>query len=319
MGFSSGASSAKRKAKKAAADQYYKEFAKLSAVPELERVAATNKREVEDALGDDASFRTRNLSNKTDKLAREINKDDSYKQANKAYNDRYSILKDQIANKSTSRYSVGDDPGAMPEKQTNSFGGPSGINGFGQQNQNQGSGLADIAKNSLDLVKEKKQSTFGKGGSMYATKEEALADASKKMEAYNNSINGLVGKDKPRQQGTGMLSAMTMGNTKYSQQDIEAMRVKDPSRFIKEEKFDGFGALYRDLDKAESAANDFNTLGKNIMDSNGMKNVNAYAALAEKLKPMVKRDARNAQDKANTGQSLVSNELASATPYLESV
>ena len=305
-----GASSEERKAKKAAAAAYYKEFAKLNSVPELKRISASNKREIEDSLGTDASFRTRNLSRKTDKLARDINKDDSYKQANKAYNDRYSILKDQIANKSTVRYSAQDKPNEiLDENIKNSNGGLS-------QQQKPRSAIADYSIKATPKL----QSSFGESKSMYATKEEALADASRKMEAHNKSIDRLIGTNKPAESNSGMLySFQNYGQNKYSKKEIDAMRIQDPSRFIKEEKFDGFGALYRDLGKAESAANDISALGKNIMDSNGMKNVNAYAALAEKLKPMIKRDARNATDKSNNGQSLVSNELASATPYLETV
>lgn len=315
-----GASALERKAKKAAAAEYYKAFAKLNSIPGLKRISSSNKRDVEDALGDSASFRTRNLSRKTDKLAREINKDDQYKNAIDSYNDRYSILKDQIANKSTTRYLIDDSPGLSQGKKTKSkdkvFGDISPINGLGKQSNNKN---IDISGKGINLGIEKKQSSFSTNHNMYATKEEAMASAAKKMESYNNSVNELLGKDKPRREGAGMLAGLFLDNRKYTQKDIEAMQIKDPSRFIREEKFDGFNVLYRNLDKAESAANDINTLSKNIMDSDGMKSANAYAALAEKLKPLIKRDARNIQSGANNGQSLVSNELASATPYLETL
>ena len=311
-----GASALKRKAKKAAAAEYYKAFAKLNSIPELERISSSNKRDVEDALGDSASFRTRNLSRKTDKLAREINKDDQYKNAISSYNDRYSILKDQIANKSTTRYAVIGTPGDYSQDDTRGVGKP--IENIGLTMPDKDNIKTDVS--GYGSNKEKLQSSFSTKGKMYSSKEEAMADAIKKMEEYNNYIGGLVGKDRPaRTDGILAYQPATSSTNKYTQEETKRLVESDPSRFIKGEKFNGFNVLYRNLDVAESAANDINALGKSITDSNGMKNANAYAALAEKLKPMIKRDARNIQSVANNGQSLVSNELASATPYLETV
>ncbi|HQS38573.1 MAG TPA: hypothetical protein PK571_10135, partial [Methylotenera sp.] len=59
-------------------------------------------------------------------------------------------------------------------------------------------------------------------------------------------------------------------------------------------------------------------LSKRVTNSAGNQMLTKYSALAEKLKPMVKRDARNAQPSTN-GQSIVSNELASANPYTETM
>lgn len=332
MGFSSGASSAKRAAKKAAAAEYYKAFAKLNSIPELKRISSSNKRDVEDALGDSASFRTRNLSQKSDRLARKINKDDQYKDAINSYNDRYSILKDQIANKSSTRYTLANTPGDyIQENKRGSGTTGSGLSEYVKPSKPGNLGMADIAsmgsKNKMPhsafITQDRKNSRKDRPSEsqtkIYATKEEAMADAIKKMEKYNNSINGLMGKDKPRNQTQGMLGDIAIAPGKYSQKEIDAMKQSDASRFIKEEKFNGFDVLYRNLDLAESAANDITGLSKRISDSEGNKNVTDYSALAEKLKPLIKRDARNIQSGANNGKSLVSNELASATPYLETV
>ena len=113
MGFSSGASSAKRKAKKAAAQQYYKAFKKLNAVPEMDRVGTKNTRTLEESIGDNASFQTRRAVKQIDRMGRTLNKDNAFKESVAMYNDRYNILKDQINNKNSERYSVADNP--MPK------------------------------------------------------------------------------------------------------------------------------------------------------------------------------------------------------------
>lgn len=307
MGFSSGKSSAKRKAKKAAAAAYYKEFAKLQALPELEKISTSNKRQVEDALGNEASFRTRNLSQKADRLAREINNDEDYKKKVAAYNDRYAILKDQIANKSTVRYSISDNPAPVITQSTSS-------DYFGGAQNNIKNGAGDYA---IFSPPAPTSSSFATKGSMFKTQEEAMADAAKGMEAYNNSLKGLLGSLKPRTTAIqGMGDYASPG--KYEQKDIDAMRVSDPSRFIQEEKFNGFGVLYRNLDVAEAAANDINALGNSINGSKGNTTVNAYSELTNKLKPLLKKDAANPQVVASGG-SVVSNELASANPYTETI
>ena len=299
-----GASSQKRKAKQAAAAQYYAEFAKLQALPELEKISTSNKRQVEESIGDNASFRTRNLAQKTDRLARQINNDDDYKKKVNAYNDRYAILKDQMANKSTVRYSISDNPAALPSSAP--------INGYFGSSQQQnaiGMGTASMYGGSVAPI-EPPKSSFATKGSMFKTQEEAMADAAKKMESYNNGLGGLLGSVK-------RLGQYNVPEN-YTQKDLDAMRVSDPSRFVQAETFGGFGALYKNLEVAESAANDINALGNSINGSKGNSTVNAYSELTNKLKPLLKKDAANSQVVASGG-SVVSNELASANPYTETI
>lgn len=302
MGFSSGSSSAKRKAKKAAATAYYTEFAKLKALPELERISTSNKRQVEDALGNEASFRTRNLAQKSDRLAREINNDEDYKKKVAAYNDRYAILKDQIANKSTVRYSVADKPKASPVQPSGDY--------MGSMVESQNSILNGAGDYASIAPPAPVNSSFATKGGMFKTQDEAMADAAKKMESYNNGLGGLLGTVK----STGAYGI----KERYTQKDLDAMRVSDPSRFIQAETFNGFGALYRNLGVAEAAANDINALGKNINGSKGNTTINTYSELTNKLKPLLKKDAANPQVVAS-GESVVSNELASANPYTETI
>lgn len=289
-----------------AAAAYYKEFEKISALPDMKNIATSNNREVEDSLGNYSSFRTRHLSKQADKMARTINKDEGYKSATTAYNDRYSILKDQIANKASTRYSASSDPSALPVVQTN--------NGWMNNSQPTNIGMAGMLGAATAPVKE--QSSFSTDGSMYASRDDAMSGANKKMEEYNSSLSNLLGTAKPQQSGSGM--AFSFGGGQYAQHDIDAMRISDPTRFIKEEQFAGFGDLSSDLTKAEGAMNDMNALGDNLNNSTGQKNITAYSALAAKLKPMVKRDSRNLEG-ASDGQSLISSELATANPYTETI
>jgi hypothetical protein len=308
MGFSSGASSAKRKAQKAAAQQYLKEFRKLKPIDALPRFETNNKRQIEDTLGDEASFRLRNMSHKADRAARGINKDDDYKTKVNSYNDRYAILKDQMANKSSVRYMAANNPNALPVKNTNAFGGffSGGISG----QQSSHNTMANVGAVSAKPNK----SSFATKGGMYQNKEDAMADAAKKMEAYNNSLTNLLGKAKPNT-NNGMMSYAPAG--KYTQRDLDAMRISDPSRFIQEEKFSGFGVLYRNLNLAESAANDITALGKSVTNSNGYKNTEAYVELAKKLKPLAKRELGHAANPI-VNNSLVSGDLAK-TNYTETI
>ncbi|PPD48376.1 MAG: hypothetical protein CTY14_02115 [Methylotenera sp.] len=294
-----GASSQKRKAQQAAAAAYYAEFAKLQALPELERISTSNKRQVEETVGDSASFRTRNLAQKTDRLARQINNDDDYKKKVNAYNDRYAILKDQMANKSTVRYSISDNPAALPAPPSNDY--------FGYTQNTIKNGAGDYA-NVAPI--EPPKSSFATKGSMFKTQEEAMADATKRMESYNNGLGGLLGSVK-------RLGQFNVPEH-YTQKDLDAMRVSDPSRFVQAETFGGFGALYKNLEVAESAANDINALGNSINGSKGNTTVNAYSELTNKLKPLLKKDAANSQVVGSSG-SVVSNELASANPYTETI
>lgn len=312
MGFSSGASSAKRKAAKAAAQQYLAEFRKLKPIDALPRLASNNKKTIREELDDNASFRVRNMAQKADRMARAINKDDDYKNKIDAYNDRYEILKRQMANQSTTRYGISGSP-IETAKTSNGFGGfgtyQGGSLGGSQGGLLGGNGVLSILGNQQPA--NKPQSSFATQGKMYQTKEEAMADATKQMETYNSGLSKLIGTNKPQSQlyGSGFIAYANPYTGQYTKADVDAMRINDPSRFIQQENFDGFGVLYRDLSKAESALNDINALSNNITNSAGNKNIDAYAALASKLKPMIKKEAKNAEF-ATGNQSLVANELA---------
>ena len=336
-----GASSAKRKAKKAAAAQYYAEFAKLKSVPEMERMSTRNSRELEDAIGDNASGQTKNITRKIDRMSREINKDDEYKKNVRAYNDRYEILQNQIANKDTVRYSVSGAPAAEQSATGAGFGFvESNRFNIGNQNQagpmaggwaslnqpvgpmaggwaslNQPVGMLAAINGGLNFG-QAQRSKYNPNENYYKTKEEAMAAAQKRMEEYNAGLKDAYMNQKPEKGrfGTIMFDKSPQAAERYAQQN----KVTDPSRFIQENKFGAFNVLYRDLSKAEDAVADVEALGKKVMNTKTNQLLPQYEKLNERLKGLVKRDARNVQP-GNQNQSMVSNELASGKPYTETL
>lgn len=312
-----GASAAKRKAKKAAAAQYYKEFAKLKSVPEMERMSTRNSRELEDAIGDNASGQTRNITRRIDRMSRDINKDDDYKKNVKAYNDRYEILQNQIANKDTVRYSISGAPAELFGFSNQNFAEPMA---GGSGGMNQQGGMAAAINNGLNIGQKEKVGKYVSAqndGAMFKTREEALAEAAKRMEEYNAGLKDAYMKmEAPRDQwgGVDMLDKSPQAAERYAQQN----KVTDPSRFIQENKFDAFNVLYRNLGNAEDAVADVEALGKKVMNTKTNQLLPQYEKLNERLKGLVKRDARNVQP-GNQNQSMVSNELASGKPYTETL
>lgn len=313
-----GASAAKRKAKKAAAAQYYKEFAKLKSVPEMERMSTRNSRELEDSIGDNASGQTKSITRKIDRMSREINKDDDYKKNVKSYNDRYEILQNQISNKDTVRYSTSRKPSELPKT-------PNGLLNFGgvsNTNKSAGSTMINSFANTGSFANSEPKGKYSLSQSdnspLYKTKEEAMAEAQKHMEEYNAGLKDMYMKmEAPKNQFGGIGISMDkspQAAERYAQQN----QVTDPNRFIQENKFQKFGVLYRNLGNAEDAVKDVEDLGKKVMNTKTNQLLPEYEKLNERLKGMVKRDARNVQP-GNQNQSMVSNELASGKPYTETL
>lgn len=323
-----GASSAKRKAKKAAAAQYYAEFAKLKSVPEMERMSTRNSRELEDAIGDNASGQTKNITRKIDRMSREINKDDAYKKNVKAYNDRYEILQNQIANKDTVRYSVSRAPAA--EESTRGGFGFAGSNQFniGNQNQagpmaggysptNQPMGMLAAINGGLNFG-QAQRSKYNPNANYYKTRDEALLEATKRMEEYNAGLKDNYMKMATARNQLGSMGIPMDKSPEAAERYAQQNKVTDPSKFIKENEFKAFNVLYRNLNLAEDAVADVEALGKKVINTKTNQLLPQYEQLNERLKGLVKRDARNVQP-GNQNQSMVSNELASGKPYTETL
>ena len=312
-----GASAEKRKAKKKAAAEYYKEFSKLNKVEEVGRASTKNKRVLDDSLGDSASAETKNITRKIDRMGREINKDDEYKQNVKSYNDRYAILKDQMANKSSSRYTISDAP-AVEEKR-NAFGLGGAIGNGGLINQaNKQSGPSSYTT----LVKDKPKGEYSsaqKGNqALFQSKEEEMAAAQQRMEEYNNGLKEKFLNAPPEKNQFGGIALPQVKTPQAAEQYAQQNKVTDPNKFSQENKFQGFDVLYRDLSRAERAMDDVNTLGQRVINTKTNKLLPEYQKLNDRLKGLIKRDMNNKQVQ-QSGQSMVSGEIASATPYTETI
>jgi hypothetical protein len=95
-----------RAAENAAQAQYYKALSDIEAIPEIKRVATSNKKDLRDNVGDSLSFRDRRMAGQLDKLGQSINKDDSYKEQVGKFNERYDILKRQLRGETVRKVEV---------------------------------------------------------------------------------------------------------------------------------------------------------------------------------------------------------------------
>lgn len=100
----SGASAAKRKAKRMAADAYYKALKGLKRADRLDRADTKAARTVEDSIGDDAGGNTRILARKADKVGQALNRDrNAFNEKVDRYNDRWDQLQHQMEGRPTGK------------------------------------------------------------------------------------------------------------------------------------------------------------------------------------------------------------------------
>lgn len=304
-----GASAAKRKAKKAAADQYYKAFSELKSANADYKASANNKKQVVDAMGDDVSYGSKRLAMKADRLGRDINGNKEYREDLKRYNSRYEGLKKQLSGQAVERYKASSNPVAEV-KPSGGMLTQGGINGFGG-NTNQGSNtLADIS--SLGM----KKTATDKGRELaddryYDTQEEAMQDAQARMNQYNAAMDAKLGKRieaDPSSSQAGMAAYSNnsfRGN--YTQADIDKAKVSDASKFVQKEKLNGIAVGYRQLEDMESAYGEIAALSEKAGKSPVNKQAEDYAKVTEQLKQKLRREQGNAGDRPS---GLLASELA---------
>lgn len=105
-----GASAQKRKANKAAAEQYYKAFSEVNPIDDYSRISSNNLRSINDEI-ENASSTSRNQARKLDSLGSQIKNDAELSNLTGLYNARYDILKQQIAGQKTNTlYTITDKP-----------------------------------------------------------------------------------------------------------------------------------------------------------------------------------------------------------------
>lgn len=306
----SGASKKERKAKKAAAEQYYKAFAKVNEVIAPKRADSDNLKELDELTGGNASARAKVLARKADREAREFNKDTSFKEKAAAYNDRYAVLKEQMANKAVSRFTVGDSPLQKVSSSPNAFmgggilGQPQNPGPFNAQSTQAFGGLSlGVGLGTPDPNAGIRKQAFSGNSPTFKTREEAMEFAKQKLSEYQAKELANPKKADP----------FAFLNPGAQQRSLNNLRPED---MIQETRFNPFGILYRNLGTAEQAAEDLNRLGESVSNSVGAKALEKYASLAAKLKPMVKKEM-NAPTIGT--QSMVAGELAQAAPYTEAI
>jgi hypothetical protein len=116
-----GASKAKREAKKQEAAAYYKALKKVERANPVERIDTQSARKLSDQLEGEMSYGSKRLAMKADKLGRVINADKTLNQNIESYNKRFDEVKRQMKGDTIKKYDV------VPV--SNNFMGIAGIGG----------------------------------------------------------------------------------------------------------------------------------------------------------------------------------------------
>lgn len=291
-----GASAAKRKAKKAAAAQYYKVFSELKAANTDYKTSTNNKKQITEVLGDDVSYSAKRLAMKADKTGRAINNDEEYRTDLKRYNSRYEALKKQLSGQSVERYKVGAIPNAEVSENQSRINRTGPI--YEQQNN---TGIAGTTNDAGLLNKSLAEERY------YDTEEEAMNYAKESMAKYNASLDSKLGKKIEQQDnGPSMYGGGGMYGI-YSQDYINKQKINDPSKFLKKETLNGITVGYRQLGDMESAYSEIAALSEKAGKSPVNKQAEDYAKLTGQLKHKLRREQGNA---GNRPSGLLASELA---------
>jgi hypothetical protein len=104
-----GASKAKRDAKKQAAKAYFNSLKQAEKVNPLKRIDTQGARKLSDQVGDDISYGAKRIAMQADKVGRKINADDSLNEGIKAYNKRFDEVQRQMNGETINKYEVVQD------------------------------------------------------------------------------------------------------------------------------------------------------------------------------------------------------------------
>jgi hypothetical protein len=100
-----GASAAKRDAKRQAADAYYKALKDAKRAERLSRIDTQGRRKLSDQMGEDMSYQSKRLAQKADKVGRNINaKGDEFNAGIDKYNKRWDALQEQFKGTNVGKY-----------------------------------------------------------------------------------------------------------------------------------------------------------------------------------------------------------------------
>ena len=299
-----GISALRRKAKKAAAEQYYKVFSELKAANADYKAPSNNKKQIVEDFGDDVSYGTKRLAMQADNAGRAINADEEYRTDLKRYNSRYEALKKQLSGQSVDRYMVESAPKLDAYEKKGTFGTAA--------NNPVKNEMPKITGNLGSLISLKMAGKEAAKQRYYDTEEEAMQQAVSSMGEYNSSLDAKLGKNIEKDQMQKLLntnSAMAgIGfNPKYTQEIIDKEKVSDPSVFLKKETLKPINVGYRQLTDMEAAYDEIAGLSEKAGKSPVNKQAENYAKATEQLKQKLKREQGNS---GNRPSGLLASELA---------
>ena len=271
-----GASSKKRKAYAGAVSQLIGAINQIKPIQEIKRVDSKLNRQFEEELGSSASGRLNYLSRKADSVARKINKDDDYKAKAGRFNDRYSILKEQMADRDVTRYALRDSPYVE------------------QPNKPTGTNIDHITAG--NIIPENRP----KFENVIASNEEAMKLAQQRADEYNNNQDNFKPYAVNKLNSWGTIESTQMVTNPKATADKFLQGVTYASgKDSWESKFNVLNEGYEDMAR----------LSDSVKNSAGNQNIGLYSSLADKLKTQYKRDAGNVTNTAKpTG--LLASELA---------
>lgn len=100
-----GASAAKRNAKRQAADAYYKALRESKRAERMDRIDTQGRRKISDQLGNDMSARSKSLARKADRVGRDLNANQEDFNTNiDRYNKRWDALQEQFKGTNVGKY-----------------------------------------------------------------------------------------------------------------------------------------------------------------------------------------------------------------------
>jgi hypothetical protein len=295
MGFSTGASKAKREFKKQETKAYYDALNKLEEAKPVKKIDTQSARKLNDSMDGDLSYGTKRLAMKADKIGRAINADPNLNNNIKAYNERFNEVKRQMKGETVTRYQAVTPEG--PRSNTYmGIGGSTAGNIVNGTLTPQGNGVMDILngkspqESPITIALRSQNALYLPPSSQgtYATKEEALA-------AYKA----------PPQDARKIGMFATLGlNTPQA-----------PAPELKEVKLGNITGSYRELGSTKAAYKDMERLAKEVGDNPAAKMTKEYEVLGNQLKAKLKRETNGIM--TGQPQGLLTSELATGAPKQE--
>jgi hypothetical protein len=256
-----GASKAKRDAKKQAQAAYFKAISGAKRITPLRHIDTDSARRLDDDLGEDLSYGSKRLAMQADKLGKKINADKSFKGDVDKFNKRYDEIKLQMSGKTIKKFEV-------------------------VENDTGPRGMADIGINGISLAST--QSANDK----YDTAEEAKKEASTRVETKKTGPLGMSGE----RLSPGLIEYSIGDVAKNSARinpynaNLLGAQPTEPNYKVQAVDLQPITTSYRSLPQTKGAYEDLDKLTNNLAANPVNKFAESYETIAAKLKNRLKRD-----------------------------